>query len=482
MKRRILSLALALLLALACAAVPAAAAGIDDYPIFYSNVNGSRVMDLNSHPDADGYFPDFDVPGSDLYLQSIRTYHWNSGRGASPGLISIYDWDTDICYGEWAATGTDGNTWWVVYPDMPLEGGRHYYIKTTDNHSWSFNSESNYHCFAEVRGYTTGGTIPGNGGNGNGGSNLPPSRQTAAVEVMVNGSYVTWTDAWPFIDENNRTMVPLRAVADAMGLTVGWDGKAREASFTDGSRAIYFPIGSRTARTGGGGQVQMDTAAVIVNDRTYAPIRYLAEYFGFSVGWDGTTRTVLITGSSTPGGNSGGAGDYSFAAQGIDANVDNHGQKTYRTVAENGGIVNCSAWVSSYRVFESDDAMPYFDGYEWRVMTIGVTVPENAGQSYVISSNYYDMKGHEDSEWQDDDGVFHYSVNWQGRSADYTYWWRQEHTGDDYRLTFTAQVPKGYDGLVVGLANAAVIDGADDGNYLFQNYTGAYDFALFRMK
>ena len=124
MKRRILSLALALLRALACAAVPAAAAGIDDYPIFYSNVNGSRVMDLNSHPDADGYFPDFDVPGSDLYLQSIRTYHWNSGRGASPGLISIYDWDTDICYGEWAATGTDGNTWWVVYPDMPLEGGR----------------------------------------------------------------------------------------------------------------------------------------------------------------------------------------------------------------------------------------------------------------------------------------------------------------------------------------------------------------------
>ena len=39
----------------------------------------------------------------------------------------------------------------------------------------------------------------------------------------------------------------------------------------------------------------MDTAAGIVSSRTYAPIRYLAEYFGWSVGWDAEARTVLIT-------------------------------------------------------------------------------------------------------------------------------------------------------------------------------------------
>jgi len=33
---------------------------------------------------------------------------------------------------------------------------------------------------------------------------------------------------------------------------------------------------------------------VIVNDRTFAPIRYLAEHFGFTVGWDGATKTVVI--------------------------------------------------------------------------------------------------------------------------------------------------------------------------------------------
>lgn len=122
----------------------------------------------------------------------------------------------------------------------------------------------------------------------------------AAVSVTVNSTAVQWTDAVPFIDENSRTMVPLRVVAEALGLTVNWDGAKREAIFTDGTKTIYFPIGNSAARTGDGGTLQMDTAAVIVNDRTFAPIRYLAEYFGFSVGWDGASRTVLITENNQP--------------------------------------------------------------------------------------------------------------------------------------------------------------------------------------
>lgn len=119
--------------------------------------------------------------------------------------------------------------------------------------------------------------------------------ESPALSVTVNGNAVQWTDAEPFIDENGRTMVPLRAVGDALGLTVDWDNTLREATFTNGTKTIYFPIDSTTARTSDGQSIQMDTAAVIVNDRTYAPVRYLAEFFGFTVGWDGTTRTVSIT-------------------------------------------------------------------------------------------------------------------------------------------------------------------------------------------
>ena len=40
--------------------------------------------------------------------------------------------------------------------------------------------------------------------------------------------------------------------------------------------------------------VQMNTSAVAVNGHSYAPMRYLAEYFGLTVSWDGRTRTVTV--------------------------------------------------------------------------------------------------------------------------------------------------------------------------------------------
>lgn len=124
-------------------------------------------------------------------------------------------------------------------------------------------------------------------------SSIPST--SGGIGVTVNGKAVVWADAAPFIDANDRTMVPLRAVADAMGLEVNWDENTREASFTGSGKTIIFPIDSSTARTSEGGIVTMDTAAVIVNERTYAPIRYLAEFFGYTVGWDETARTVSIT-------------------------------------------------------------------------------------------------------------------------------------------------------------------------------------------
>ena len=120
-----------------------------------------------------------------------------------------------------------------------------------------------------------------------------PVSKPNTISTTVAGNPVQWTDAEPFI-KDGRTLVPLRAVAEALNLTVTWDGKAREAVFTDGTKTIYFPIDSAQARTSTGEKVVMDTSAVISNSRTYAPIRYLAEFFGYTVGWDGTTRTVII--------------------------------------------------------------------------------------------------------------------------------------------------------------------------------------------
>ena len=127
-----------------------------------------------------------------------------------------------------------------------------------------------------------------------GAQNTPGAPASSGVGVTVDGKAVQWTDAAPFIDANDRTMVPLRAVSDALGLSVNWDTSTRVASFSDGGKTLYFPIGSTTARASDGRTIAMDTAAVLVNDRTYAPVRYLAEFFGRTVEWDGATRTVVI--------------------------------------------------------------------------------------------------------------------------------------------------------------------------------------------
>lgn len=275
MKKRILTLLLAVVLVLAVTpAIPASAANVSDYPVLYSNFNTAGV---DNQPE---YYPDFTVGGSDVLIQSVTTYHWNYGSGAAPGKISIYDWDDNLL-GSWNATGRSSsgsqNVCWDVFPNLVIKAGTRFYIVDSDVSTWSCNSKSEQCGFAEVRGRV----------------NTPSS---SGITVTVNGQAVKWTDAAPFINSDSRTMVPLRAVAEALNLSVSWNDTSKSASFSRGGKTITFPINSKYYVTESGSYGSMDTAAVIVNSRTYAPIRYLAEYFGYGVGWNGATKTVIITG------------------------------------------------------------------------------------------------------------------------------------------------------------------------------------------
>ena len=66
----------------------------------------------------------------------------------------------------------------------------------------------------------------------------------ADINVTVEGTPVTWTDAKPFIDENDRTLVPLRPIANALGLEVAWNDDTNTASFTDGITTVDFIVDS----------------------------------------------------------------------------------------------------------------------------------------------------------------------------------------------------------------------------------------------
>ncbi len=101
------------------------------------------------------------------------------------------------------------------------------------------------------------------------------------------------SDAAPFI-ENDRTMVPVRMIAENMGYDVLWNPVNRMVTILSTRQRIILTIDSNLAQVGKK-QVEMDTTAMIRGDRTYVPVRFVSENFGFLVDWDGDTQSVLIT-------------------------------------------------------------------------------------------------------------------------------------------------------------------------------------------
>ena len=92
-------------------------------------------------------------------------------------------------------------------------------------------------------------------------------------------------DAKPFIDENNRTQVPIRAVAEILGFNVEYDEAAQKVIMKDSGRNVGLTIGSHII-TVDDEEFEMDTTAKIINDRTYIPLRYIIEAFGCGIIWE----------------------------------------------------------------------------------------------------------------------------------------------------------------------------------------------------
>ena len=112
------------------------------------------------------------------------------------------------------------------------------------------------------------------------------------IYVTLDGSYIEF-DVKPQII-NGRTMVPIRAIFEKMGATVEWDGNTSTAICTKGDTVVKMTVNSMDMYINN--QVtKMDISPVVIDGRTLAPARYVAEAFGADVQWNGNGRTVLIS-------------------------------------------------------------------------------------------------------------------------------------------------------------------------------------------
>ena len=122
---------------------------------------------------------------------------------------------------------------------------------------------------------------------------LIPTAIAQEISIRVNDEKVVFTDQKPFIDENDRIQIPIRAVVELMGAKITWNDIEKKILIEKDDAILIFQINSSIYSINDKKRV-MDTQAKIIGNRTVFPIRFVVEALGASVKWNNTTKTVEI--------------------------------------------------------------------------------------------------------------------------------------------------------------------------------------------
>lgn len=126
-------------------------------------------------------------------------------------------------------------------------------------------------------------------------TSIVPKAAEREVTVTVNGEQLEFDQ--PPVIINDRTLVPMRAIFEALGADVNWDQNTKTATATEDGITVKFTIDSNIISITNGkknAQTELDVPPQLISDRTMVPLRAIAEGFEANVEWNGDTRTVTI--------------------------------------------------------------------------------------------------------------------------------------------------------------------------------------------
>lgn len=152
------------------------------------------------------------------------------------------------------------------------------------------------------------------------------------IKVLINDHHLV-VPVDPII-EDSRTLVPLRAIFEALGIDVTWNQSTKTATGTKDDKIIKLQIDNKIASINGK-NVELEVPGRIINGSTLVPVRFIAESLGAEVDWNQKSQTVLIQ------------SDYKI--------------KTYKVV----------------RVVDGDTIKVNFNGKEESLRLIGIDTPES---------------------------------------------------------------------------------------------------------
>lgn len=122
-------------------------------------------------------------------------------------------------------------------------------------------------------------------------SSVSPIMAANDISVVVDNKKISF-DVPPQL-VGGRTMVPLRAIFEAIGATVSWDGETQTVTAYNEEYVVKATI-NNTVMTVNGEPKTMDIAPMLINERTLVPARFVAEAFGCNVEWNSDQKTVYI--------------------------------------------------------------------------------------------------------------------------------------------------------------------------------------------
>ena len=126
-----------------------------------------------------------------------------------------------------------------------------------------------------------------------GATNTDKPAATATKTIILQiGSTAALVDDQAIINDvapvihNDRTLVPIRVITEALGGQVAWNEAAKEVTLTVNGKEIKMTIGKALEKYG--------VAPVIIGGRTFVPVRFVADELGAVTTWDDATKTVTI--------------------------------------------------------------------------------------------------------------------------------------------------------------------------------------------
>ena len=112
------------------------------------------------------------------------------------------------------------------------------------------------------------------------------------VRVSVNGEIIDFADQGAEIVEG-RTLIPVRGVFDKLDYEIGWDAETKTVKLVKGDSLISIKIGENSL-TASGKEIYVDVPAQIINGRTMLPLRAIGEAAGADVFWDGESKLASV--------------------------------------------------------------------------------------------------------------------------------------------------------------------------------------------